>query len=289
VSELADLVVKRHENGGKNFGTILIPDGLLSNIAEFNQLLTELGRPELQNLWETERSKSKQSTAGGTESDVGSSSAELEAAVRASLTPWSAGLFRSLPGFVVEELLTSCRKTRGSPYLAHVETERLLAEMTSRELSKRKKAGLYKGSFSPVCQFLGYQSRSTVPSEFDSCYGYALGGAAACLAVHGLNGYLATISSLSSFGKAAASGSAGSAAASLSAGWQVSGVPLTAMFSADGGRFGYIPPAGVDLSGAGAKGWFEQAEMCALKEKYENPGPTQFRGKCALSTTERLK
>jgi len=263
VVELADLVVKRHENGGKNFGTILIPDGLLENIAEFKALLNELGRTELQDA----------GTLGGD---------DLVTSVIAKLTPWSAALFRSLPSFVIEALVNSCRKTQGNIYLAHVETERLLAEMTAQELSKRKKSGSYKGSFSPVCQFLGYQSRSTVPSEFDSCYGYALGGAAATLVLQGLNGYLATISKLSSFGASTSNEEA-------AAGWKVSGVPLTAMFSAEGGRFGYLPPAGVDLSGPGAQRWSEIAESCALKEMYENPGPTQFRGRCAVATTERLQ
>jgi pyrophosphate--fructose-6-phosphate 1-phosphotransferase len=36
-------------------------------------------------------------------------------------------------------------------------------------------AGGYKGKFSPVCSFLGYQARGSLPSNFDCDLGYTLG------------------------------------------------------------------------------------------------------------------
>ena len=41
VVKIADLVVERAENGD-NFGTVLIPEGLLSHVASFQPLLEEL-------------------------------------------------------------------------------------------------------------------------------------------------------------------------------------------------------------------------------------------------------
>ncbi|CAE7629613.1 PFP-ALPHA1, partial [Symbiodinium pilosum] len=81
------------------------------------------------------------------------------------------------------------------------------------ELKHRKKQGTFKGSFSPVCQFLGYQARCSVPSDFDSDYAYALGGCAAILTSRGHNGYMAVVSDL----------------AQPTERWHVGGVPFTAM------------------------------------------------------------
>jgi 6-phosphofructokinase len=51
--------------------------------------------------------------------------------------------------------------------------------LVSIELKNRKKDGRYKGSFSAVCHYFGYQGRCALPSIYDcelgNCYGYLAG------------------------------------------------------------------------------------------------------------------
>ena len=49
------------------------------------------------------------------------------------------------------------RSSDGHLNLSAVETERFLADLVDAELKLRKAAGTYKGAFSVVCSFLGYQ------------------------------------------------------------------------------------------------------------------------------------
>jgi len=350
VCQIADLVQRRStvQYGKKNFGTILIPDGLLSNIPEFKALIGEFGKREFEPIWNTGKDihnsnsltddpnndlkKEDRLASSSTASCSGKEGSTVAETIASMLTPWSAALFKSLPSFIVDELIETSKKNKGNVNLAHVETERMLAEMVKQELKKRSKdtENPYKGSFSAVCQFLGYQSRCTVPSDFDSCYGYALGGCAAALVLNKLNGYLAAISGLKSFGsddmlpktlsKTLSSTTdrrvscglqspeinpndsflAGSASGLAAKRWEVSGVPFTAMLSACKStspiasakhRFGSIQPGRVDvLSGTSNsfQSWQQIAEACGDRELYENPGPTQFRGRCALLKTEHL-
>merc|ERR1712048_213434 len=106
------------------------------------------------------------------------------------LTQWSRALFQTLPSFIQQELLLE-RQSNAALQMSQLETERLLAELVEEELKQRKSQGTFKGSFSPVCQFIGYQARCSVPSNFDMDYAYTLGATSSVLAAAGLNGYMA--------------------------------------------------------------------------------------------------
>jgi len=148
----------------------------------------------------------------------------------------------------------------------------LLAWLVEDELKHRKKQGTFQGNFSPVCQFIGYQARCSVPSDFDSDYAYTLGAASSVLAASGRSGYMATVSDLSQPVEQ----------------WRVGGVPFTAILSVPGGTATgsfrprpVIFPHRIDLEGAAFKQWTKQREQCARLEMYENPGPIQFSGPSA--------
>merc|ERR1711976_84975 len=96
-------------------------------------------------------------------------------------------------------------------------TERLIAHFVDEELKIRKSKGLYNGKFNPVCSFLGYQARGSLPSNFDCDYAYSLGGIAASLLYNGFSGYIATISGLKG----------------PSTEWQAAGIPITSMMKAE--------------------------------------------------------
>jgi 6-phosphofructokinase 1 len=243
VHHVADFVSQRAANG-KNFGTILVAEGLLEAIPEFHTLLQELeGIPM---------------------------PCTMEKALP-ELTQWSRALFQSLPEFMQKELLFE-RQSNAAVQLSALETERLIAELTEDVLNKRKKMGTYKGGFSQVCQFLGYQARCSMPSDFDSDYAYALGGTAALLAAYGNSGYMANVSQLSKPVEQ----------------WQAGGVPLTAMMSVpphlphESRRAApSIRPRKVDLESSAFLQWCKIRDECAKEELYENPGPIQFSGPSA--------
>ena len=86
--------------------------------------------------------------------------------VQKTLSPWSAARFNSLPDFTQKQLVLE-RDVHGGVQLSQIETERLLAHLVSVELKERKSAKQYKGGFSTICHFFGYQGRCALPSLFD--------------------------------------------------------------------------------------------------------------------------
>lgn len=234
VAELADVVVKRSQ-AGKDFGIILVPEGIAAAIPELAALIDEL--TALQKEGKTED-------------------------IEKHLTPWSHAVYVTLPDFIRESLLLE-RQSDNRIQLSQIESERLLAELVENELSVRKKAGTYKGKFSPVCSFLGYQARGSLPSNFDCDLAYTLGMVAAHLGRNGCNGYLAIATGLKNPTNE----------------WRVGGMPIIALMTAENSTVPKIPEARVELTSqayAAAK-----AASNVVEEKYENPGPLQFGGSTA--------
>eukprot|EP00435_Cladocopium_sp_Y103_P065805 s161_g27.t2 len=250
VNGIADVISARADDG-KNFGTVLIAEGLLAAIPEFRTLITELEGLPMPNTVDK---------------------------VLPELTTWSAALFRSLPEFIQIQLLLE-RQSNAALQLSQLETDRLMARLVQNELTQRKKKGTFKGNFSPVCQFLGYQARCSMPSDFDSDYAYALGGTAAVLAARSCNGYMAVVSDL----------------AHPVERWHCCGVPFTAMLQVapqvPGESFRPRPgifPRKVDLDAAAFISWKEVRDSCAKEELYENPGPIQLSGPSASRVTQTI-
>ncbi len=264
VGELCDMVLRRGQNK-KNFGTVLVPDGLGEKVFELRSLVQEL---------------------------------DAAAGDKSKLSAWNKALFESLPEFFSARMMEYVKK-EGKVNLTQLEIERLLAEMVKQRL--KKEHGVT--NFSYVCQYLGYQSRCSVPSVFDSNYGYALGCTAARLALGAVgsqSGYLAIVSNL----KEAA------------VDWVCGAVPLTALLGfADSGMEGgdanhnlqataaapasprsgrtttelKILPVKVDLKSKVYREWLAIRERCQMEELYENPGPIQFGGSTRDSITQHLR
>lgn len=154
-----------------------------------------------------------------------------------------------------------------------VETEKLLAHLVDDELSLRKKAGSYKGSFSAVCSFLGYQTRGSAPTKFDTDLAYNLGATAAVLAANlstaSLKGaYMATLSGLEKTVEQ----------------WLPGGVPVTQLMSGNWQLYnitsvGSLPfimhKRNVDLNGPLYQSLLTERSTWVVEDKYENPGPIQ--------------
>jgi len=253
VSELADIVTYRASEG-KRFGVVLIPEGLIEYIPEVNALMREIM------MARTQRASNK-------------------AAILALLTPWSAALLNSMPPFIQHQLLLDPQASDHKAQLSQIETERLLADLVRLELDRRRKLAQLEAEwcapdtkFSAVCFYLGYQARSSMPSNFDCDLGYTLGCTAAALVASGVTAYMATAHCLTS----------------SPADWRVCGTPLASFLSAESRSGMAVPairPSGVDLHSDSFKSFAAHRDEHKMMDAYRNPGPLQFMG----SFASRLK
>jgi pyrophosphate--fructose-6-phosphate 1-phosphotransferase len=248
---IADTICKRAELG-KNFGTVLLPEGLVAAIPEMSALIAEMN-------------------------DLFKDGITDEGDLVAKLTPWGKALLDTLPPFIRMQLMLE-RESSGAVQLSQIEAERLLADLVKAELKVRKASGQYKGSFSAVCSFFGYQARCSMPSNFDSTYALSLGKCAAALIYGNKTGYLATITGLCKPVDQ----------------WRCGGVPLNAMTTctgqaADEGKVRpTIPTKYVDLHGEAFKLLKSKEKAWEVDDCYENPGPIQFAGTTADRVTSTL-
>lgn len=234
IRDLCDLICRRADLG-KDYGVVLIPEGLVEFIPEVKTLIQEIQR--LGDL----------------------ASEKIEQISAASLS-----FFRSLPERLQQQLLLE-RDPHGNVQLSHIETERLFIDQVHCELAKRKTAGAYKGKFSAVQHFFGYEGRSCLPSNFDANYCYTLGRTAALLIEDGFSGYLCSVKNL----------------ARPVAQWQVGGVPLTMLIHFEerkGKRKPVIQKALVDLEAEPFLHFSRHRDRWALEDDYRYPGPMQFFG-----------
>lgn len=167
ISLLTDLICERSKLS-KEYGVILIPEGLLEFIPDCQRLIQELGT-----LTDTQ-------------------SVEM---ITKKLSSEAKTCFQSLPEAIRQQLLLD-RDPHGNLQVSKIETERLFIDMINTELQKRKAAGTYTGKFNPQPLFCGYEGRSCAPSNFDANYCYALGHVATALIHKGFTGYMAAVKNL---------------------------------------------------------------------------------------------
>eukprot|EP00922_Rhytidocystis_sp_ex-Travisia-forbesii_P068418 GHVS01101897.1.p1 GENE.GHVS01101897.1~~GHVS01101897.1.p1 ORF type:complete len:1287 (-),score=176.15 GHVS01101897.1:665-4525(-) len=170
VSEVADMVIKRKEHG-KNYGVVLLPEGLIEFIPEVGCLIGEINNLMAQ--------------------PDASATAE---AISPKLSAKSRDVFDMLPATIKQQLLLD-RDPHGNVQVAMIATERLLILMVEAELEKR---GIPDVSefFHPQYHYFGYEGRCGLPSLFDSNYCYGLGHVAAGLVANGCTGCMAVMKGL---------------------------------------------------------------------------------------------
>ncbi|MFP4466083.1 MAG: diphosphate--fructose-6-phosphate 1-phosphotransferase [Candidatus Goldiibacteriota bacterium] len=260
VKSIADVVVKRAKQK-KDFGVVLVPEGLIEFIPEMKKLIAELN--DLVADYEKQLKKM-------------SSVVDKKKFIYKKLTPKMSKLMESLPDGIESQLLLD-RDPHGNVQVSQIETEKLLADMVDQKLSAMKKKGQYKGKFSKISHFFGYEGRCGAPSNFDANYTYALGYNAVLLVLNGMTGYMSSVRKLTRKPEQ----------------WECGGIPLTMMMNIErrkGKEKPVIQKALVELKGRPFKELVKARNNWAVNEHYTFPGPIQYYGpeKIADMTTMTL-
>eukprot|EP01053_Blabericola_migrator_P005488 Blabericola_migrator_1__5487@NODE_27_length_20109_cov_273_259006_g24_i0_p3_GENE_NODE_27_length_20109_cov_273_259006_g24_i0NODE_27_length_20109_cov_273_259006_g24_i0_p3_ORF_typecomplete_len1196_score265_43PFK/PF00365_20/2_4e79PFK/PF00365_20/6_6e58RSS_P20/PF11757_8/1_1e03RSS_P20/PF11757_8/22RSS_P20/PF11757_8/24_NODE_27_length_20109_cov_273_259006_g24_i046108197 len=259
VRDIADVVAHRAESG-KNYGTVVIPEGVISAIPQYKALLSEIDAI-LQKHSNAERDVKKALRNAFVHLKKDSDAYK-------QLTPWSAALLQTLPEFFRAQLVKET--PTGRIELSEIGAEQLLAMWVSHELAERKKLNTYSGSFAPVCHYFGFQGRSAMPSNFDCALATAHGYLAAILVESDLTGFVTSVRGL----------------CARPTDWRFTAVPLSVLMrimpeaesAAYGRKIPMIPCADVDLSGSAYRAFASGTESWELDDSFCNPGPIQYNG-----------
>ncbi len=247
VTYIAQIVADRAA-AGHNFGTVLIPEGLIEFIPAMKRLIAELNdflAAHGEEFNQVERNKQREY-------------------IISKLTPENAAIYASLPEGVARQLSLD-RDPHGNVQVSLIETEKLLSEMVGNKLAAWKKEGKYVGKFAPQHHFFGYEGRCAAPSNFDADYCYALGYTASVLIANGKTGYMSSVRNLTA----------------PAAEWIAGGIPITMMMNMER-RHGEMKPviqkALVKLDGAPFQKFAANRETWAKETAYVYPGPIQYFG-----------
>lgn len=248
VDEIIKVIVNR-ANHGLNFGTILIPEGLIEFIPAMKRLIAELN----------------DLLASNGEFNSLTTDDEKRQYVKAKLTEESRLVYSDLPKGIAKQL-TLDRDPHGNVQVSLIETEKMLIEMVAKKLAALKAQGIYKGKFAAIHHFFGYEGRCAAPSNFDTDYCYSLGYTASILIAENKTGYMSSVRNLTEPADQ----------------WIAGGVPITMMMNMER-RHGEMKPviqkALVRLDGAPFKYFAtHRVEWANEDTSYIYPGPIQYYG-----------
>ncbi len=258
VNYIAEIVARRAANGN-NFGTVLIPEGLIEFIPAIKKLIAELN------------------DTLATEEAASVAREEVIDYVKAHLSADNLATFNSLPDGVARQLALD-RDPHGNVQVSLIETEKLLSSMVAKRLSEMKAEGKYCGKFSAQHHFFGYEGRCAAPSNFDADYCYSLGYNASRLIACGKTGYMSVISNTTAPAEE----------------WIAGGVPITMMMNLEK-RNGKMKPvirkALVELEGEPFKFFAAHRDSWAINTEYVYPGAIQYWGPTEVcdQTTKTLQ
>lgn len=247
VQNIIDIIIQR-ANRGNNFGTVLIPEGLIEFIPTMRELIDELNEYIVSN-----EAKFKCAEFLKQREDIIN-----------NLSPKNAILYNSLPEIIARQLILD-RDPHGNVQVSLIETEKLLVEMIKKRLIEMTKKGEYVGKFNALTHFFGYEGRCAAPSNYDSNYCYSLGYVAAILINNRKTGYMTAIwNTTAPYSE-----------------WIAGGVPITMMMNIER-RHGKMKPvikkALVKLDGDPFLLFSSLRNQWAINTDYVYPGPIQYFG-----------
>ena len=249
VVELVVRPIKARALAGKNYGVVLVPEGLVEFIPAIKALIAEVNHL----LAEKEAEFGKLETTA----------AKIEI-LGGWLKAENAATFKALPVSIQSQLLLD-RDPHGNVQVSLIETEKLLSEIVAAKLKGDAEYKAKGGKFSAQHHFFGYEGRAAAPSNFDADYCYGLGSVAAVLIQGGKTGYMASIRNLSKG----------------PANWIAGGIPITMLFNMES-RHGKLKPviqkALVELDSPAFKELVKNRDAWAVEDDYLFPGPIQYFG-----------
>ena len=249
VNYIADIVAARAADGN-NFGTVLIPEGLIEFIPAIKKLIRELNEVLTD-------------PATGEPREFASADEQI-AFVKGNIAKDNLAVLESLPEDVARQLCLD-RDPHGNVQVSLIETEKLLSRMVAKRLAAMKAEGKYVGKFSTQHHFFGYEGRCAAPSNYDADYCYSLGYNASRLIANGKTGYMSIVKNTTA----------------PAAEWVAGGVPITMMMNIErrnGADKPVIRKALVELDGAPFKFFAAHREEWARQTAYVYPGPIQYFG-----------
>jgi pyrophosphate--fructose-6-phosphate 1-phosphotransferase len=255
-------VIKTRSDNNENFGVCLIPEGLIEFVPEIKKLISEINdllaeKTAAFNILETDDEKFQ--------------------FVNSHISADSTKAFNSLPKDIQTQLLMD-RDPHGNVMVSRIETEKLLIEMVEEKLKEWKAEGKFKGNFTALANFFGYEGRCAAPSNFDANYTYSLGYVAAVIIGSGKTGYMASVRNLTAPAEK----------------WIACGVPIIMMMNLEK-RHGKLKPviqkALVKLDGKPFKEFAKNRAEWSIKTSYVFPGPIQYFGPSEVcdATTKTLQ
>ena len=247
VDYIAGIVTSRAAEGN-NFGTVLIPEGLIEFIPEFKRLIGELN----------ELLGANKDKVSGMDNEA------LTAFIFDNLSPENVASLKKLPESVARQLMLD-RDPHGNVQVSLIETEKLLSGLVAAKLAGSQAFKDAKGKFSALHHFFGYEGRCADPSNFDADYCYSLGYNASALINAGVTGYMSSIRNL----------------VKPAVQWIPGGIPITMMMNIERRNAEdkpVIQKALVRLDGAPFQKFASQRDEWAHNTCYIYPGPIQYFG-----------
>ena len=245
VAYIANAVAARAARGD-NYGTVIVPEGLIEFIPAIKKLIAELN-----------------DTLATDEAKAVAREDQIEY-VKAHLSAANLATFNSLPAGVARQLALD-RDPHGNVQVSLIETEKLLSEMVDKKLGEMKKEGKFVGKFAAQHHFFGYEGRCAFPSNFDADYCYSLGYNASRLIACGKTGYMSVVRNTTAPADK----------------WIAGGVPITMMMNLEK-RSGKMKPvirkALVELDGAPFQYFAAHRDDWALHTRLVYPGAIQYWG-----------
>lgn len=240
IEDISKVVIARAKKG-KNYGVVVVPEGVIEFIPEMTKMLQELNKTVAENESELENK----------------GLAEKRDILSSVMGAKNMKLFSSLPEYIQEMMLFD-RDAHGNLQVSQIPTERLLIDMVKHHIKKAAP----EVKFATLNHFFGYEGRCGVPSLFDAAYTYNLGLAVGAILLSGKTGYIASFTDLEKGGKILA-------------------VPLTALLNVEirhGKEELVIEKALVELDSPAFKYFAKNRERWAEEDLFNSPGPRQLWG-----------
>src|SRR3989339_596867 len=240
IDDIAKVVIERAMKG-KNYGVVVVPEGIIEFIPEMTKMLKELNMAVAEHEQELENK------------DL----AEKRDVLSCVLAADNMKLFSSLPEYIQEMMLFD-RDAHGNLQVSQIPTEKLLIDMVKKHIKKEAP----EVEFATLNHFFGYEGRCGVPSLFDAAYTYNLGLAVGALALSGKTGYIVSFTELDKGGKILA-------------------IPLPALLNVEirhGKEELVIEKALVELDSPAFKYFAKNRKRWAETDLFNSPGPRQLWG-----------